>query len=119
MIELKQHETRLQYITRSTDYVTYCYTMLLLVEFDEYYTSLRPRMNDHNCNSSSGINLLRADNQNLIVNCRNVWFREFWSQHHKCSFNNNNNDNINKQCTGTESIKDYEQEGLVPFVGKY
>lgn len=50
-----------------------------------------------------------------IVNCRNGWFREFWSQHNKCYFNNSSP----RKCTGQEAITDYEQEGLVPFVGKY
>lgn len=51
-----------------------------------------------------------------IVNCRNIWFREFWSQHHKCSFNANLSAGMTR-CTGTEELIDYEQEGLVPFVG--
>lgn len=72
-------------------------------------------MNDHNCNASAGLNLPHPDDPNLIINCRNVWFREFWSQHNKCSFSND----TDKPCTGDESIMDYEQEGLVPFVGEY
>lgn len=50
------------------------------------------------------------------MNCRNIWFREFWSQHHKCSFNANLSAGMTR-CTGTEELIDYEQEGLVPFVG--
>lgn len=49
-----------------------------------------------------------------IRNCRNIWFREFWAQHHKCSFN----DTAKVRCTGKEKSTSYEQEGLVPFVGK-
>lgn len=88
---------------------------LSVVEFDDYYTSLRPRMNELNCNASSGINLPHPDDPSLTINCRNVWFREFWSQHNKCSFSNN----TERPCTGNESIEGYEQEGLVPFVGEY
>ena len=53
------------------------------------------------------------------VNCRNVWFREFWSQHHKCTFSPSAVDSSVKLCTGTEELVDYKQEGLVPFVGKF
>jgi len=51
-----------------------------------------------------------------MVNCRNIWFREFWSQHHKCTFNVNASSDM-ARCTGEENLVDYEQEGLVPFVG--
>lgn len=72
-------------------------------------------MSDQHCNASSGVNLPHPEDPNLQINCRNVWFREFWSQHNKCGFENN----TEKQCTGEEAIDDYEQEGLVPFVGEY
>lgn len=67
------------------------------------------------CNISSQINIPHVTTPELEVNCRNVWFREFWAQHNKCSWDP---DDTNP-CTGSESILDYEQEGLVPFVGKF
>lgn len=59
----------------------------------------------------------------LIVNCRNIWFREFWSQHNKCEFDKTTygtavDPKVSHHCDGTEKIQ-FEQEGLVPFVGKY
>lgn len=71
-------------------------------------------MNGDQCNSSWNTNKPHAL-PGLLINCRNGWFREFWSQHNKCEFNNNST----RKCTGMEKITDYEQEGLVPFVGKY
>ncbi|KAK9889155.1 hypothetical protein WA026_004429 [Henosepilachna vigintioctopunctata] len=82
-------------------------------EFDDYYLSLRPRFESDPCNSTSETNLNHKKNSNIVINCRNPWFREFWSQHNNCSFNNSGL----KKCTGHEIITDYEQEGLVPFVG--
>lgn len=87
--------------------------MICFTEFDEYYLSLRPIVNGDTCNSSWNTNLPHSS-QGLVINCRNSWFREFWSQHNKCDFNSNST----KKCTGKEKITDYEQEGLVPFVGK-
>jgi Receptor family ligand binding region len=47
------------------------------------------------------------------VNCRNIWFNEFWEQRHKCKLDWRNS----TKCTGDEDLKEgYEQEGLVPFV---
>lgn len=92
-------------------------------DFDKYYSSLVPRQttkNDCNENNRSNIHLEYDDK---IVNCRNIWFREFWSQHHKCDFAAQNNKgrkedlNGGQICTGQEGIS-FEQEGLVPFVGK-
>ncbi|CAH1377671.1 unnamed protein product [Tenebrio molitor] len=80
-------------------------------EFDDYYMALRPRMEEDSCNASMETNLPHSTKADLITNCRNGWFREFWSQHNKCSF-----DNTSRKCTGDEAISDYEQEGLVPFV---
>jgi hypothetical protein len=82
-------------------------------EFDDYYMALRPRMEEDSCNASMETNLPHSTKADLITNCRNGWFREFWSQHNKCSF-----DNTSRKCTGDEAISDYEQEGLVPFVGE-
>lgn len=53
----------------------------------------------------------------LQINCRNIWFNEFWSQHHKCSFDTD--DQRHPRCTGNETLMNYEQEGLVPFVGNW
>ncbi|XP_046405665.1 metabotropic glutamate receptor 6 [Ischnura elegans] len=86
-----------------------------LAGFDTYYKSLRPRMDGDGCDSNPGKNIRTKHGE---VNCRNVWFREFWSQHHKCTFD------VNvtamgphmKPCTGKEELYEYEQEGLVPFV---
>ncbi|KAF5294721.1 hypothetical protein FQA39_LY00205 [Lamprigera yunnana] len=78
--------------------------------FDEYYTSLGPRLEGVSCNTTNGVNK-PEDDTNKIINCRNSWFREFWSQHNNCTF-----DNSSKKCTGNEGISGYEQEGLVPFV---
>lgn len=83
--------------------------------YDQYYKSLRPRLDADFCNVSQS-NVPDSSRPEIEVNCRNVWFREFWSQHNKCSFENGK---YPKRCTGTESISDYEQEGLVPFVGEY
>ena len=87
-------------------------TVHLFIEFDRYYLSLRPKAETDYCNISFGSNIAHSS-QGLIVNCRNVWFQEFWSQHNKCSFNGSR-----RKCTGRENIVGYEQEGLVPFVSK-
>ncbi|KAF5289810.1 hypothetical protein FQR65_LT11740 [Abscondita terminalis] len=80
--------------------------------FDYYYKSLIPKLDVFPCNSSYDANVYENNNRKLI-NCRNGWFREFWSQHNNCSF-----DNSLRKCSGLEGIAGYEQEGLVPFVGK-
>jgi len=49
-------------------------------------------------------------------NCRNVWFKEFWTKHFNCTFREMTEGN-RKECTGEEPIST-EQEGLVPFVGE-
>ncbi|KAK6634457.1 hypothetical protein RUM43_011858 [Polyplax serrata] len=74
-----------------------------------------------NCNDSSGKNV-KVQGENTMINCRNVWFREFWSQHHKCYFDTGGPvdypPEISKLCTGNEQLQNYEEEGLVPFVVK-
>ncbi|XP_068983173.1 metabotropic glutamate receptor 2-like isoform X3 [Bombus flavifrons] len=85
-----------------------------LQDFDDYYLSLRPRV-DNECDGQSESNVPHKKLPGKIVNCRNIWFREFWSQHHKCSFNANLSAGMTP-CTGNEKLIDYEQEGLVPFV---
>ncbi|KAK2582491.1 hypothetical protein KPH14_004793 [Odynerus spinipes] len=82
--------------------------------FDDYYLSLRPRMADE-CQGQMEKNVPHKSLPGKMVNCRNIWFREFWSQHHKCTFSTNASIETTR-CTGTEELKDYEQEGLVPFV---
>lgn len=72
---------------------------------------------DNECNGQTESNVPHKHLPGKMVNCRNLWFREFWSQHHKCSFNANSSA-ATTRCTGTEKLIDYEQEGLVPFVGK-
>lgn len=102
--------------------------------FDDYFKSLRPKMDYNNCNTSDGINYYiknpptttddndqeveDEDQTTTIINCRNIWFRKFWAQHHKCTFDKND-DNEMRICTGNEESPSYEQEGLVPFVGKF
>ncbi|XP_060827422.1 metabotropic glutamate receptor 7-like isoform X2 [Bombus pascuorum] len=86
-----------------------------LQDFDDYYLSLRPRVDDNECDGQSESNVPHKKLPGKIVNCRNIWFREFWSQHHKCSFNANLSAGVTP-CTGNEKLIDYEQEGLVPFV---
>uniref|UniRef100_A0A336MIS6 CSON002162 protein n=1 Tax=Culicoides sonorensis TaxID=179676 RepID=A0A336MIS6_CULSO len=107
--------------------------------FDRYYKSLRPRLKqkDEYCNNT-GTNYFMASptqqqlqfqqqqqqphsfEDELIVNCRNIWFREFWSQHNKCEFDKTAygakvNTKTSNTCDGSEKIQ-FEQEGLVPFV---
>lgn len=84
-----------------------------LTGFDEYFKSLRPRLNPEDCSQYHSNNPHPVDPK-LQINCRNIWFNEFWSQHHKCSFEKG----ARVPCTGNELSTNYEQEGLVPFVGK-
>lgn len=86
-----------------------------IVGFDDYYLSLRPRIGDE-CGGQAENNIPHKFLKKKMVNCRNIWFREFWSQHHKCTFNVNASSSVTR-CTGEENLVDYEQEGLVPFVG--
>ncbi|XP_055372800.1 metabotropic glutamate receptor 8 isoform X2 [Condylostylus longicornis] len=81
--------------------------------FDEYYLSLRPKMNQESC-SNSGVsrNQPALVDKDTWINCRNIWFNEFWSQHNKCGFDKNST----RICSGLEKLIGYEQEGLVPFV---
>ncbi|XP_016842325.1 metabotropic glutamate receptor 7 isoform X1 [Nasonia vitripennis] len=81
--------------------------------FDNYYKSLLPRLG-RECEGVHERNVPHRSIPGKYVNCRNVWFREFWSQHHKCSFAAG--ETGLKKCTGTEELVDYKQEGLVPFV---
>ncbi|XP_070164040.1 metabotropic glutamate receptor 8 isoform X2 [Polyergus mexicanus] len=85
-----------------------------LEDFDEYYLNLRPRMGDE-CRGQTENNVPHKSLPEKMVNCRNIWFREFWSQHHKCTFSANASSDVTR-CTGDEILVDYEQEGLVPFV---
>ncbi|XP_029167565.1 metabotropic glutamate receptor 8-like isoform X2 [Nylanderia fulva] len=85
-----------------------------LRDFDTYYMNLRPRMGNE-CKGQTESNVPHKLLPGKMVNCRNIWFREFWSQHHKCTFSANASINVTR-CTGKEVLSDYEQEGLVPFV---
>ncbi|KYN01754.1 Metabotropic glutamate receptor 7 [Cyphomyrmex costatus] len=86
----------------------------VLKDFDNYYLRLRPRM-DNECGGQTEKNVPHKSLTDKTVNCRNIWFREFWSQHHKCTFSVNASSAMTR-CTGEEKLADYEQEGLVPFV---
>ncbi|XP_034240274.1 metabotropic glutamate receptor 2-like [Thrips palmi] len=79
-----------------------------ILEFDTYYKSLRPNLTE--CKSLRR-NEAQADGGQ--INCRNIWFREFWEQHHSCSLTPKPG---RKPCSGKETLRAYEQEGLVPFV---
>lgn len=65
--------------------------------------------------SQTNTNKPHPKDPKLQINCRNIWFSEFWSQHHKCSFD----ESALVPCTGNETLHNYEQEGLVPFVGEF
>ena len=86
--------------------------------FDEYFMSLRPAPTLADCDTGS------SKNRKSRSNCRNPWFREFWSHHFRCTFPDEKNDSAKsgtdetRICTGQEVLMKYEQEGLVPFVGK-
>ena len=91
---------------------------------------LRPKTRNL-CNGTKDRNKEKGDR---VVNCRNPWFRQFWEQHFKCEFasssassssrnntsdNNNNGTSYVKKCMPNDTLTGYEQEGLVPFVGKF
>ncbi|XP_023336258.1 metabotropic glutamate receptor 6 isoform X2 [Eurytemora carolleeae] len=75
--------------------------------FDDYFLSLRPPMSMQECSTKS--------KRNKMVNCRNPWFREYWSKQHSCSFKDAENRGFSDLCTGLERKELYQQEGLVPF----
>lgn len=75
--------------------------------FDAYLRSLRPKRRGTPC-------LVPGPGPGLQRNCRNVWFKEFWTQHFNCTFRERLPPG-RKACTGNETIT-HEQEGLVPFV---
>lgn len=79
----------------------------LLTGFNSYFLSLKPQLSTNQCPT------LRSDANQSNVNCRNIWFNEFWEQRHKCKIDWRNS----SKCTGDEDLRvGYEQEGLVPFV---
>ena len=49
-----------------------------LLGFDKYFLGLRPPLLLSDCSDA------RTRGR---VNCRNPWFRQFWSHHFKCRFN--------------------------------
>lgn len=92
-----------------------------LTDFDDYFLSLKPQLTADQCHVGQGKDKKPGNN----VNCRNLWFNEFWSQRHKCTFDGTVDgivaaygiDKNLTRCTGLEDARaDYEQEGLVPFV---
>lgn len=96
--------------------------------FDEYFLGLRPPLLLSDCKedeTSSNRRRLRRPS----VNCRNPWFRQFWSHHFHCHFRDQSESEMPAKtgggsgdrlniCTGRERLTKYEQEGLVPFVGE-
>ncbi|KAJ8682400.1 hypothetical protein QAD02_018192 [Eretmocerus hayati] len=82
--------------------------------FDTYYQSLLPRVGKE-CDGQEG-NVPHKTLSGRLVNCRNAWFREFWAQHHRCTFSTSTDPTKMRRCNGTERLVDYKQEGLVPFV---
>ena len=81
---------------------------LLFLGFDRYLRNLRPKVRKALCTAP-----LPAPN--LVRNCRNVWFKEFWTHHFNCTFREIRPP-TRKSCTGFEDLQT-DQEGLVPFVG--
>lgn len=90
----------------------------LISDFNEYFVNLRPKMGNE-CGGQIQYNVPHPSMAGKIVNCRNIWFREFWAQHHRCTFDTAQHVTLPNvtRCTGVEELVDYEQEGLVPFVG--
>ncbi|CAL4082358.1 unnamed protein product, partial [Meganyctiphanes norvegica] len=78
-----------------------------LTGFDNYLRSLRPKVRGTPC--MAGIE------QGLERNCRNVWFKEFWTNHFNCTFREKLPPGRMRCEIEDWSIK-HEQEGLVPFV---
>ncbi|XP_047741499.1 metabotropic glutamate receptor 8, partial [Hyalella azteca] len=78
--------------------------------FDEYLQNLKPRFKKKKCEEV-------VDGVLIKRNCRNVWFKEYWTKHFNCTFNRNVSNPLDTRndCTGDEVIMT-EQEGLVPFV---
>ena len=81
---------------------------LFLPGFDDHIRSLKPRVRTKQCDEEvDGVVVPRR-------NCRNVWFKEFWTRHFNCTFREEMEGR--KICSGEETLHT-EQEGLVPFVG--
>lgn len=106
------------------------FSFFYFTDFDKYFLSLRPQLTKNECqfnsrniisnNNNYKNKKFSENNQKILVNCRNIWFNEFWSQRHKCTFDFTATDakrNNLTRCTGNEDLQNgYEQEGLVPFV---
>ncbi|XP_023327303.1 metabotropic glutamate receptor 8 [Eurytemora carolleeae] len=76
--------------------------------FDRYFKNLVPSQHAE-CTPQE-----EADKK---VNCRNPYFREFWSKHHRCKFPGLKvGFETEGDCTGKEGLHKHLQEGLVPFV---
>ena len=77
--------------------------------FDKYFRSLRPPVRDDDC--------VGGRPRRPHINCRDIWFHEFWSQVFNCTFERT--ERGVRRCSGNESLTKYKQEGLVPFVGEW
>ena len=82
--------------------------MYFLTGFDRYLQKQRPKVRKIPCDDP-------PPGRGLVRNCRNVWFKEFWTHHFNCTFRETHPAN-RKSCSGLEDLRP-EQEGLVPFVG--
>ncbi|XP_043234513.1 metabotropic glutamate receptor 3-like, partial [Amphibalanus amphitrite] len=74
--------------------------------FDKYFRSLRPPVREDDC--------VGGRPRRPHINCRDIWFHEFWSQAFNCTFDRR--ERGERRCTGNETLTKYKQEGLVPFV---
>lgn len=70
------------------------------------------------CGGNFTRNIDHPTKRGKVVNCRNIWFREFWEQHHKCTFSSSPLPE-KPRCNGNEELQGYVQEGLVPMVGEF
>ena len=96
------------HLLTSTSIFPPCSFFSISVDFNNYFLSLKPQLTLNQCPSS------RSNANQSNVNCRNIWFNEFWEQRHKCKIDKGN---ATHKCTGEEDLQvGYEQEGLVPFV---
>ena len=87
---------------------------LFVPGFDSYFLNLRPPLLLSDC---------QDPRRSRFINCRNPWFRQFWTHHFSCRFMDQKPEELPQGkelevCTGREALAKYEQEGLVPFVGK-
>lgn len=106
--------------------------------FDDYFLSLRPPLLLSDCSNqevaarkesavATAAAVGKDKEEEVRLNCRNPWFRQFWSHHFSCRFEDQKESEVPPEhhgrellplCTGKERLVKYEQEGLVPFVGE-